>query len=68
MAVKILKIDGKSDVVVASANYVPATGIVGLEASGNIAAIVEDDKLILSGKDVDFSNYYTKNETYNVSC
>lgn len=50
MALKITSIDGKQDVVVTSAEYVQATGIVGLETSGNIEKIIQGDKVILSGK------------------
>lgn len=50
MALKITSIDGKQDVVVTSAEYVQATGILGLETSGNIEKIIQGDKVILSGK------------------
>ena len=53
MALKIKSISGIEDIVVSfadSANNVPATGIVGLETSGNIEQVVQGDKLILIGK------------------
>ena len=65
MALKIKSISGIEDIVVSfadSANNVPATGIYGLETSGNINAFVKDDKLILSGKDTDLSDYYDVDE------
>lgn len=67
MALKIASIDGKQNIVVTSAEYVQATGIVGLETSGNIEKIIQGDKVILSGKGVDLSNYYQKNETSGAS-
>ena len=65
MALKIKSISGIEDVIVSfadSANNVPATGIYGLETSGNINTFVKDDKLILSGKDTDLSDYYNVDE------
>ena len=46
MALKIKSISGIEDIVVSfadSANNVPATGIVGLETSGNIEQVVQGD-------------------------
>ena len=54
MALKIKSISGIEDIVVSfadSANNVPAIGIVGLETSGNIEKVIEDDKVILVGQD-----------------
>lgn len=54
MALKIKSINSITNIVVesaASANNVPATGIVGLETSGNIEKVIEDDKVILVGQD-----------------
>ena len=80
MALKIKSISGIEDIVVSfadSANNVPATGIVGLETSGNIEKVIEDDKVILVGQDyvgkgvitindneisADLSDYYNVDE------
>lgn len=65
MALKIKSISGIEDIVVSfadSANNVPATGIVGLETSGSITAFVKDNKLVLSGKNTDLSDYYDVDE------
>ena len=80
MALKIKSISGIEDIVVSfadSANNVPAIGIYGLETSGNIEKVIEDDKVILVGQDyvgkgvitindnkisADLSDYYNVDE------
>lgn len=69
MALKIKSIDGITNIVVesaASANNVPASGIVGLEDSDSIKIINEDGKVSFSAatsEPIDLSEYYKKTET-----
>lgn len=69
MALKIKSINSITNIVVesaASANSVPASGIVGLEDSDSVKIINEDGKISFSAatsEPIDLSEYYKKTET-----